>query len=567
MSPVTQQQVKQQNSKTQDSGKTCKFPTALDCGISEIVAGHLSAVMQLLSNDEELASYNFEMRSTKCLNTAVMMMYLMLGRRAIDIAGRCDSSEVRERRKLFSSKDNGSNVLPFISSDTLIANRLIEFLFRKERMVGSELNYILMTHSDMKFPAGSSVPQGAKEVQTFPGHVLVIERIVDHEGELSFNVYQSYLYHYDFAQHMQGKWDSAQQQQAAARAAQNAAKQNLTARVKADELRIHLEVIAKGFGQKTWTKEDTLNWEEFTHSKNAIKFEGRDRSGIHICHQIVPVEACSKQLEILSKNAFNGIDANLSKLARESSAREKYLSTIWGDPEKTAAKDNEKMVPVSLTNEKMREELGLILQELSATGCNKPSDFKNAPEWFPNVQYAKNQSQSQPSPSPSPSQVQKIQTTQQAATQQAPRQQAAKLGGGKRVKGGRAQPRGTKANAAPILRVEDGKSVDEASDFLSEASNKSLLLVHSTYCGHCHSLRDDFEDAAKKIAKWGTNVVDVNSQSLRQTSKKDNVILKAVESTQMMGVPHLVLLGEKGKVLGVYGGDRSSADLVSFATK
>ena len=487
------------NTRATQAQASCKKPSALDCGVAQVVATHLTAVMQLLSNDPNLKDYNFEMRSTKCLNTAVMMMYLMLGRSAIEKADKCNSSEIANINWEVKRR-HGINI------DTQVANKLIASLLRKDQdqTPSNELYYVLMSHTAMKFPSGtppSGTPQNAEEEESvmFPGHVFVLERNVDSNGNRSYNMYQSYLEHYDFAQHIDGKRDSSQQQQVARSVRDNINVQKKPDGAKIDEadLETHMKVIANGFAKQTWEQEDSDTWSAFTHSKNPEKFNGRDRSGIHICYQVVNVEQCSDQLRTLSQENLDIINEELKEIANEN--RDRYLAEIWGDPSKTAK--NESMIPKQLNKGEMKAELESILKELDSAACKTPS------------------------------------------------------------RGGSA-----KASAA-LLRVNDGGSVKHASDFLSQAPNKTLLLIHSTMCGHCISSRDSFEDAAKKLVERGTNVVDVNSQSLRDTASKDNLIQRVADSTGMMGVPHFVLLGKNGKVVKVYEGDRSSSDLVSFASK
>lgn len=551
---VQQVQQVQQDRQGQNAGiTTCKYPSAMDCGVAQVVAKHLTAVMQLLSNDTEIASYNFEMRSTKCLNTAVMMMYLMLGRRAIDVADKCDSSVIARLNKDVIDRHE-------VSIDNQIANKLIDSLFRKDRMEGSELYYVLMTHSNMALIADSNSQNAKKEV-TFPGHVFVLERNVDRNGKLTFNMYQSYLYHYDFAQNAQGMWEPDQQKQAQT-SANNIDVKDLKAGITQEDLMKHLLVIAEGFNKPIWTAVESESWEAFTHSKNAGKFEGRDRSGIHICYQVVKVEECSKQLEILSQDALNGINKNLESLAANASRslddkkHRDYLAKIWGDSSKTAK--NEQMIPDQLDNEKMREELKAILTELRSMPCNRGSTVQSqAPNWHPNQNTVSPQGERALNQNiGSPQGVNQNTVIPQGGQQTIKRQQ--QVSGGSVAK--KAVPK------ASLFRVNDGRSVNKASDFLSTSANNSLILIHSTMCGHCIALRDSFEIAAKKLVGSGTNVVDVNSQSLRD-SNGSNVIQKAVDTTGMMGVPHIVLLGKNGNVVDVYNGDRSIEDLVAFASK
>jgi hypothetical protein len=147
------------------------------CDIGYLIKDHVPAVMQLLTN--ALPEYNMQMLTTKCLNTAVMMMYLMLGADGLRITRHCDVENVRKRhgRAPASQADIARDLRDEVMS-TRTSNRA--------------LFYLMITDGDMPSQAD---PQ--KKVY-FPGHVIVIEKL--ERG--NFNLYQSYVNHYDLKGHI-----------------------------------------------------------------------------------------------------------------------------------------------------------------------------------------------------------------------------------------------------------------------------------------------------------------------------------------------------------------------------
>ena len=256
--------------------------------ISGIMRDHLPAVMQLLTN--ALPEYSMSLRTTKCLNTAIMTMYLVLGQAALRTTAQCDVDTVRNRR---------GNVQ---MDDTRIAKALRQRLLRPGEAAGRELHYVMLTDGDMPLDERHHVggspngPNGPKNTY-FPGHVFVIERTTSVQLETSFRLFQSYINKYDVAQHMARRGGSA------------------------DVSRAYLTTVLDGLvdmsARPTWTAACTRFWKHFT-LVDAAEFEGYVRKGVILmCHRSVTVDACARSLRDLVHRA-------LADLASDSTA-------IWGD--------------------------------------------------------------------------------------------------------------------------------------------------------------------------------------------------------------------------------------------
>lgn len=189
------------------------------CDIGYIVRDHVSAVMQLLM--AHTPQYNMQMITTKCLNTAVMLMYLFLGKKAFRYTGYCDVQTVHKRYSA-----DGNQSLPVLER------------FKQEltstRSTKRELYYVMLTDANVPSQAvpGSNVSARAATASAgipttttyFPGHVFVIEKLpmtkqtntspepnnastnANRKPEKSkpprFNLYQSYIQAYDLDGHI-----------------------------------------------------------------------------------------------------------------------------------------------------------------------------------------------------------------------------------------------------------------------------------------------------------------------------------------------------------------------------
>jgi hypothetical protein len=151
------------------------------CDIGYILKEYVKPLMQLLTND--IREYNMQLLTTKCLNTAVMLMIFMLGtKKGIAKAERCDANFMMSEH--MNGRMKNSDMLAFMQKKLLRRGTKYRELF-----------YILM--NDNKFPYPSS-----SEHAFFPGHVFILEKIPG-SPEPFFYFYQSYINAYDFKGHVE----------------------------------------------------------------------------------------------------------------------------------------------------------------------------------------------------------------------------------------------------------------------------------------------------------------------------------------------------------------------------
>jgi hypothetical protein len=174
------------------------------CDIGYLIKDHVPALMQMLAH--RLPQYNMQLITTKCLNTAVMIMYLFLGHTAIRYTGFCDVPVVQKRYRETGNKSQ--QALSRFKSDILSTHTRTR-----------ELYYVMLT--DGNTPYTAIVTQGSPQSVYFPGHVFVVEKLPVPQGRgvggsttrskpvktitkrrPRFNIYQSYIGEYDLAGHI-----------------------------------------------------------------------------------------------------------------------------------------------------------------------------------------------------------------------------------------------------------------------------------------------------------------------------------------------------------------------------
>ena len=85
---------------------------------------------------------------------------------------------------------------------------------------------------------------------------------------------------------------------------------------------------------------------------------------------------------------------------------------------------------------------------------------------------------------------------------------------------------------------------------------KELLLLHMNGCGHCERLMPEWKKFVKKN-RSGIKIRAVEISDGADLAKKYNV----------NGFPTILLLGENGKKLDTYKGDRNTDALLEFCNK
>jgi hypothetical protein len=306
------------------------------CDIAYLIKDHVTALMQVLT--VELREYDMQLVTTKCLNTAVMMMYLLLGKRALDVTRHCDVRNVTKRHQ--STPVDRGDTIRTLHEDAMTPGKRALFYFMitdgpmcREPLIQtsrpslpravSMANGVAINepHRDGAPPAavGGKIARAAPEAVAtaaplwwtkpnaapklraqcppgarcpgFPGHVLVIERLPP--PRRTYNVYQSYIYHYDLSEHI----DAAQS------VSMGRAKMNK-----------HFESLAHVLSSPTWDQTSCDAWMKFTHTpaEHARKWLGCSPGPRTMlpCYVKVETDVCITMLSELLRDVIAKLQAH-----------------------------------------------------------------------------------------------------------------------------------------------------------------------------------------------------------------------------------------------------------------
>lgn len=233
------------------------------CDLGYVIKDYVVPLIQLLSHD--LKDYNMKMQTTKCLNTGVMLMLFMVGKKGLQITDYCDSVRVVQRHRAM--KD----------SNTLILEALMKMLLNKSFKL-RQVCYVLLSDGYFKSAAGNIY---------FPGHVFVLEKFWEN-GEIYFNIYQSYINEYD----LKGHFDNM----------------NGSVRLTYSDVAHLLKKLSYIVMNDVWDTISTQYWKEITNV-DASKFEGYTTTdNICTCFKSAPLKSCVNNIERYVKKKLKTIN-------------------------------------------------------------------------------------------------------------------------------------------------------------------------------------------------------------------------------------------------------------------
>lgn len=358
------------------------------CDIGYIIKDHVTALMQMLT--VELKEYNMQLVTTKCLNTAVMMTYLLLGNKyALDVTRHCDVPNVVDRNigkpidrsfvikslrdDLLSKTDVQERALYYVmitdgamcrdlngaaaavqglqntqnnqNQEKFFHARMIpppQQKLQQQSQLQSQLQEQSLQQSQqsqqsqaqqsqikinttrfsnpastlqqsllLKGGKSTSCKLGTQKCPGFPGHVFVLEKL----PRGTFNIYQSYIYHYDLAEYI------------------NAAKSLSVSKKRMAKL---LDGLVYILDTPVWDRNSTHAWMQFTNTPldHSRKWEGCTRADNTMLPCVVKVRtgACISSLTEL-------VNSTLKKLL---AVPESQRSKIYGDASMFPAANRER---------------------------------------------------------------------------------------------------------------------------------------------------------------------------------------------------------------------------------
>jgi hypothetical protein len=250
-----------------------------DCEVTQIIMKYLDSFVQLCSN--RIENYNINMRTTKCLNTAVILTYLLSGKENILNIEYCDVQNIKDRYNKLENNEKKK----ILSKQIL--NNLKQDLEKKEN--SRYFYYILITNNMMD---KSDKLNDSKPLQMhFPGHVFILDKYLDKNfcqnnnttnssKNIKYKIYQSYINKYD----LKGYY----------RKNNNSMDLNKNYNMNINNLINGFENIILNEKQ-IWNEEAVNFWNKltFVNTNNLINYKTNQ---MYICYQKIEVKNCYKKI-------------------------------------------------------------------------------------------------------------------------------------------------------------------------------------------------------------------------------------------------------------------------------
>jgi hypothetical protein len=279
------------------------------CNIGNIIKQHVVALVQMLTND--YPEYNFRLQTTKCLNTAVMLVLFFLGKKGLSLASACDTREVIRRNKIG------------IDKNATILNSLKLQLF-SHREKKRTIYYILL--SDGYFPT----KQDSSTTVYFPGHVFVLEKIWHLKDKKHyFNFYQSYINQYDLKQHIAN---------------------NKGLELSLEKTKQLIENLEYVLSSTTWDVESIKRWKDMTFVDTPELLNSKSHENFFLCFRKAKSDECLGRIKF-----YVGQKLKLLK-----SIPSDKCDDVYGNKELYEESS------IALTNRKMKLDLERLLKKIQA---------------------------------------------------------------------------------------------------------------------------------------------------------------------------------------------------------
>ena len=153
------------------------------CNYLFIISKYIVSILQIM-NVVFADKYTNNLITTKCLNTAVMIIVLTLGDKKIPDIQYCDVSNTIKRHGL----KQDQNIQIF--------NRMNKSIVRKIKTQTTMMYYIMLTDGTLN----SSISNASGKY--FPGHVFILEKSMDSNNNINYRIYQSYIAKYSLNDHL-----------------------------------------------------------------------------------------------------------------------------------------------------------------------------------------------------------------------------------------------------------------------------------------------------------------------------------------------------------------------------
>jgi hypothetical protein len=246
----------------------CEYPKY---DITRFIIKYLEPIMQILSIT--IKDYNINLKTTKCLNTAIMITYILSGKRNIKSVEYCLVDKINKRYK---NKDDP------LEYKYKVFDSLKKDIKRQTK--NHYFYYILITNTYMK--NGTKLYKSYNKTAFFPGHVFIVDKHpnCNNPNEMLYNIYQSYINQYDLRGHYERNNNS----------------------MILNDVDYLLNGINNIIGNKTWNNEAVNFWNNltFVDSKNLVGYETMN---LNLCYKRVKLIDCYREFYYFAHYHVNDI--------------------------------------------------------------------------------------------------------------------------------------------------------------------------------------------------------------------------------------------------------------------
>lgn len=244
--------------------KYCIQDKCKRCDIGYVIKDFLKPLLQTIT--VHVKEYNMRLIQTKCLNTAVAVVFLLFGNKALNYTSYCDVQNVVQRHHY--KIDNSQN----------IALKLQKDITRKTTK--RYVYYIMLTDGYFNKPDGTKA--------FFPGHVFVIEKI-PWGDQTMYYIYQSYIDKYTFAEYI----DTYK-----------------SIKVTPEKIKYYMEKINDMVNKRVWDIEFVKFWQDLTKVDTSNMLNGVPDNAFFVCYRKIRSENCMKNLKSFVKKILKDIPKN-----------------------------------------------------------------------------------------------------------------------------------------------------------------------------------------------------------------------------------------------------------------